>query len=145
MKAKHPKAFGTVLYVPNDTEGNAFLVQLKKYLNREHYTVRLRGRNPDRQAVAKRENLYSGTVRQSLRRHQSTYFAVYMDGKKTQTLRTEMLRKLYAEIGASRERILQLLNKYEPTEAQTKAAAAAVQEWSVSDFMRLRRKFRTDY
>ena len=71
------RALGTVLYVPNDPDGAAFLKQFRKYLNRGVYKMHVNGRNPDRTQFKK----IGGYYHQRIPLEHSTYFAVYIDIK----------------------------------------------------------------
>ena len=89
---KHPKALHTYFFVPNDAEGNEFLRLARKYVNREHYDMRLAGRNPNRQQYRNGRNRYQ--LQCSLTRAQSASFAVYFDGKTTVHMDTKYATEL---------------------------------------------------
>jgi hypothetical protein len=145
MKAE---AIHTVLFVPNDAEGQAFLAQMKKYLNRKQYRVRLRGRNPDRKSVAtQRQN-----VRQSIRNDQATYFGVYIDGKHTEKITKDYYDRLLGRAGHAyaqeqeatrlRQTIINLTDALDLQERE--AARQQAEQPPVNFHLKPKRKFRKE-
>jgi len=102
-------ALGTVLYIPNDAEGQHFLKLFRKYLNRAVYSVRVRGRNENRKQHANKPykaGKYMGkTVVLSRSSFQdsvplcfASYFAVYITMKESANPRFKRRRQLQEEI-----------------------------------------------
>lgn len=74
-----PLALNSVFYVKNDRKGMKELETLKRNLNTANYSIRIKGRNPDRLAVAAKTGQHKARVWQTVRKEDSTYFAVYID------------------------------------------------------------------
>jgi hypothetical protein len=66
--------------VPNDTEGIEFLRLAHKFLNSFTWTLRKRGRNPDRKGVL--GALYQRSTTNDIRISEASWYAVYLDEKK---------------------------------------------------------------
>lgn len=105
MITKSKKAVGTVFYVPTITEeGQKFLGLLKKYVNRGEYRVSIRGRNEDRAGVARAMGIGPRAFHQDVPLENSTYVAVYVDGKTTTRIANTQLKALYERIDTERTR-----------------------------------------
>lgn len=66
--------------IPNDQEGQDFIDQFKRYLNKGSYSVTLRGNGP-RAKVAREEGIYARSYDQSIPLEKSEHFRVYINKK----------------------------------------------------------------
>jgi C4-dicarboxylate-specific signal transduction histidine kinase len=78
------RAEGTVFFVPNTSEGQEFIAQLRKYLNDAVYKLDVRGRNPYRRKVARSFGLSIRAMHYRVPHHYATYFAVYLNRPKVE-------------------------------------------------------------
>jgi hypothetical protein len=95
MITKSKKAPNTVFYVPNTIAGRRFLVEMKKHLNVGEFKVRLKGRHENRAEVSRRTGRDHAALRQTIPVKDSTYIAVYLDGRTTQRVSKDWLRNIY--------------------------------------------------
>ena len=78
------------LLVPNTLVGRIFLWWFKKYLNRETYRIRARGRGP-RAATAKANGQYARSFDQDLPVAHAKRLALYLDVKDTARERQRLI------------------------------------------------------
>jgi len=91
------KSEGTQLFnIPNNEEGMAFLQSCKKYLNTKRYKFSRRGRGPRGSKFSKG---YDSHV--SLRKADSTWFAVYAGIKETEREKRDRLGRWEKEFQAT--------------------------------------------
>lgn len=87
-----------VFKVPNDANGRKFVRELKKYLNRTTYKVRVRGRHSNRKKVyAKIGKTWRKHGQNDIKLKHAETFGVYLDFKDTSGWRTitDELRESY--------------------------------------------------
>lgn len=121
MVRKSEKALGTVFFVPNNEEGQLFIRNLRRYLNRAHYKIRIRGRNENRkQFVGER----GGSVRQFVPVRMASYFAVYIDSRGCDRILNESRIRHYAEVARVRSTVEDLRRNIHYLEVMHDAAKA---------------------
>lgn len=96
MNPNSKRALGTVFYVPNDRCGQAFIENLRFYLNRGIYKLTVRGRNEDRKQFRKERSVRS--LREFIPKRMASYFAVYIDSPVLQQLSRDSNKQLYDEL-----------------------------------------------
>jgi hypothetical protein len=125
MITKSKKAKGTVFYVPlTRPEGRQFISLLKEFLNTGEYRILIRGRNEDRQGVAKAAGIHSATIRQDVPLKHATYAAVYVDGKTTTRIAKTQYQEWYDKINKQRDEIARLTRRKQELELKEKANEA---------------------
>jgi len=125
------EAFRTVFYVPNNDDGRAFLKQVRKYLNRANWKVRVRGRNENRKqyrAVTGRK------LKEDLPQKYASYFAVYVHSAALDQEIKE-LKDLREEIARYQRELYNRKEEHNAILAEQAAAQAAELQKSVDKVM----------
>jgi hypothetical protein len=68
------KQFSYFLKIPNTVEGRKFIRELKYYMNKDSYRIKLRGRNPHR-------HFYGLSRKKDVPIEKAEYFTVYLKAK----------------------------------------------------------------
>lgn len=100
MIRRSERALGTVFYVPNDKEGQAFIRNMRRFLNRSMYKVRIRGRNENRKQF--RINRSVGSLQEFIPLALASYFAVYIDSPGCDAVLDESRRRHWKELSEAR-------------------------------------------